>query len=211
MQQQTIYLVRHGQTDYNLKGIVQGSGVDASLNDTGRAQAWAFYEQYCEVPFELVVTSALQRTRQTLSPFIEEIGLPWEQTADINEICWGVHEGRPGTPEMKAEYREMKDGWKRGDYHLKVEGGESALDLQQRLDRFLAWLRGRTESHILICSHGRAMCGLVAMMKGEPLSCMENYMHSNTGLWVARRQEAYYRFELENDTRHLSLTTRMIR
>ncbi|EJF08716.1 histidine phosphatase family protein, partial [Pontibacter sp. BAB1700] len=31
-----IYLIRHGQTDFNLQGIVQGSGVDASLNELGR-------------------------------------------------------------------------------------------------------------------------------------------------------------------------------
>ncbi|MEM6877731.1 MAG: histidine phosphatase family protein, partial [Bacteroidota bacterium] len=37
MLKQTVYIVRHGQTDYNLRGIVQGSGVDSSLNDTGRA------------------------------------------------------------------------------------------------------------------------------------------------------------------------------
>ena len=39
-----IYLVRHGQTDFNLKGIVQGSGVDASINETGLKQAQAFYD-----------------------------------------------------------------------------------------------------------------------------------------------------------------------
>ena len=41
-----IYLIRHGQTDFNLQGIVQGSGVDADLNDTGKAQADFFYEKY---------------------------------------------------------------------------------------------------------------------------------------------------------------------
>lgn len=37
-----IYIIRHGQTDFNLKGIVQGSGVDSSLNDFGVAQSRAF-------------------------------------------------------------------------------------------------------------------------------------------------------------------------
>lgn len=49
-----IYIVRHGQTDYNLKGIVQGSGVDASLNDTGREQAAAFHKAYGNYPFDRV-------------------------------------------------------------------------------------------------------------------------------------------------------------
>ncbi|NDE62419.1 MAG: histidine phosphatase family protein, partial [Cyclobacteriaceae bacterium] len=43
MDRKKIYLVRHGQTDYNLQGVVQGSGIDAPINATGRAQAEAFF------------------------------------------------------------------------------------------------------------------------------------------------------------------------
>jgi len=39
----TIYFIRHGETEYNKLGIVQGSGVDSELNENGRAQAQAFY------------------------------------------------------------------------------------------------------------------------------------------------------------------------
>ena len=60
-----IYILRHGQTDYNLQGIVQGGGVDTSLNDTGRKQAHAFHEAYKHIPFEAVITSRLKRTHQT--------------------------------------------------------------------------------------------------------------------------------------------------
>ncbi|HYG15236.1 MAG TPA: histidine phosphatase family protein, partial [Bacteroidia bacterium] len=39
----TIYLVRHGETEFNRMGIVQGSGVDSELNETGRKQADLFF------------------------------------------------------------------------------------------------------------------------------------------------------------------------
>ncbi|HMR56571.1 MAG TPA: histidine phosphatase family protein, partial [Cyclobacteriaceae bacterium] len=64
-----IYLIRHGQTDFNLKGIVQGSGVDSSLNDRGRAQAEAFYETYKNIAFDKIYTSALRRTRESVIGF----------------------------------------------------------------------------------------------------------------------------------------------
>ncbi|MCZ6899539.1 MAG: histidine phosphatase family protein, partial [Bacteroidetes bacterium] len=47
-----IYLIRHGETDLNRAGVVQGSGVDTSINDFGRRQANEFYEKYKHVPFD---------------------------------------------------------------------------------------------------------------------------------------------------------------
>ena len=46
-----IYIIRHGETDYNRQGIVQGQGVDTSLNDLGRRQASAFFEHYRHIDF----------------------------------------------------------------------------------------------------------------------------------------------------------------
>jgi probable phosphoglycerate mutase len=43
--QKTIYLIRHGETDYNRRGVVQGSGVDSDLNEMGQAQATAFFRR----------------------------------------------------------------------------------------------------------------------------------------------------------------------
>ncbi|RMG84433.1 MAG: histidine phosphatase family protein, partial [Bacteroidetes bacterium] len=86
--EKTIFILRHGQTDYNRQGIVQGGGVDSSLNETGEAQAQAFYEKYAGEGFEVVLTSTLQRTRQTVQSFIES-GIPWEQFPEIDEMSWG--------------------------------------------------------------------------------------------------------------------------
>ncbi|MFM8834340.1 MAG: histidine phosphatase family protein, partial [Cytophagales bacterium] len=72
-----IYIIRHGQTDFNLRGIVQGSGVDSSLNDTGRAQANAFFQAYQHVDFDKIYTSKLVRTRESVQQFIGK-GIPYE-------------------------------------------------------------------------------------------------------------------------------------
>ncbi len=74
-------------------GIVQGGGVDTDLNDTGRMQAQAFFHAYKDIPFDKVYTSALKRAIQSVESFIN-LGLPWERHAGLNEMSWGVREGR---------------------------------------------------------------------------------------------------------------------
>jgi len=64
MKSKKIYLIRHGQTDYNLKGIVKGSGIDAPINENGRKQAELFYNAYQHIAFDKVYTSKLQRSKQ---------------------------------------------------------------------------------------------------------------------------------------------------
>jgi probable phosphoglycerate mutase len=198
-----IYILRHGQTDYNLQGIVQGGGVDTSLNDTGRKQAQAFHEAYKHIPFEAVITSRLKRTHQTVAAFIDA-GLPWTQMAELNEMGWGDHEGKPSSPEMRHEYREVMTAWEAGDYTAAMPNGETAAALGVRLTQFIEHLRARPESHLLVCSHGRSMRGLMCLLTERPLSAMGQFSHANTGLWIVR-QRADGDFELlaENDTRHL--------
>jgi len=205
----TVYILRHGQTDFNLQGIVQGSGVNSSLNETGRMQGKLFYDKHKDVPFGVVLTSALKRTHETVAGFIDA-GIPWEQHPEINEMSWGAHEGKKGTPESIAEYRTIKDGWGLGEIDGRIGGGESAREMGERLQTFIDHLPKRDEETILICSHGRAMCGLVTLMMGRPIDRMNELTHSNTGLWRATLQaDGQWAFDLENDRSHLpeALTT----
>lgn len=197
-----IYIIRHGETDFNLRGIVQGSGVDSSLNDTGREQGRLFYEKYRDIPFELIITSKLKRTDETVQHFLDE-GIPHLRFAEINEMSWGSHEGKKGTPESIAEYQRIKDGWATGQIDGRIGGGESAREMGARLERFIETLRQRPEELILICSHGRAMCGLVTLMMGQPIDMMNEHRHSNTGLWLAEQRGGSFHFTLQNDRSHL--------
>ena len=199
----TIHLIRHGQTDFNLRGIVQGSGVDSSLNHTGQTQASHFYRKYKDEGYELVITSALKRSWETVQGFIDD-GIPWERNADINEISWGSHEGKAGTKESVAEYKRVKDEWAAGQIEGRIGGGENARELGERLERFIDHLSQRPEDKLLICSHGRAMCALVTLMMGRPISMMNELTHHNLGLWVGELQaDGRYKFHLSNDRSHL--------
>lgn len=198
-----IYFIRHGETEYNLLGIVQGSGIDASLNDKGRAQAKAFYEAYQHVPFEVVLASKLKRTQETVQLFVEN-NIPMETFHEINEMSWGIHEGKKGNLKMKEDYQAMVAAWRNEVYDYKIEGGESAAELAQRLERFKAHLKTREEKTILVCSHGRAMCCMMAVLRNQPYKEMEQYKHSNTGLYKVLFDGERFLLEVLNDTSHLA-------
>ena len=183
MRPRTIFLLRHGQTDFNVQGIVQGSGVDSSLNGTGRRQAADFFAAYGHVPFAKVYTSALRRTQESVQQFLEA-GRPHEAHAALNEISWGVREGTRIDMEEDAEYREVLAGWSAGRIDMRLEGGESPEEVAARQRPFIDLLKARhDEETVLICMHGRAMRVLLCQLLNYPLHCMAGFEHSNLCLY----------------------------
>jgi broad specificity phosphatase PhoE len=198
-----IYLIRHGQTEYNLQNIVQGSGVDTDLNDRGRQQAEAFFERYKHVPFEKVYTSALKRTHQSVKRFLET-GLPHEQLAGLNEISWGTKEGHKVTPSEDEYYHYMLKQWQLGDTALKIEGGESPEDVVKRMQPAIDHIMSRTdEKTILICMHGRAIRILMCMLLNYPLKSMDMFEHENLCLYLLNYTGSMFSVERYNDRDHL--------
>lgn len=203
MNTKKIYIVRHGQTDLNLRGIVQGSGVDSSLNDTGRAQAAAFFEMYKHIPFDKVYTSALKRTQQTVEKFIS-MGIPTEALAGINEISWGKKEGEPITPEEDKYYHYMLDQWQHGNTALRIEGGESPDEVVTRMKPAVDHIMSNErEKNILICMHGRAIRILLCILLNYPLKSMDMFEHENLCLYILNYTGSMFTVELHNNVSHL--------
>ncbi|EIM72799.1 phosphoglycerate mutase [Nitritalea halalkaliphila LW7] len=202
MSSKKIYLIRHGQTDYNLRGVVQGSGIDAPLNERGRAQAAAFFQRHQAVPFDKIYVSALQRTRQSVEPFLE-LGIPVESLAELNEISWGDYEGLPMTPEQNQYYFDMLARWASGDLDHAIAGGESPNQVVARLRKGFARILSperEAERLILVCMHGRAIRMALSMLCDTPLAEMDQYAHQNLGLYVLSRanEEGPFHVEVAN-------------
>ena len=177
-----IYIIRHGQTDFNQKGIVQGSGVNAPLNDLGERQAAAFHEHFRDVPFDKVYTSKLIRTHQTVKEFIAV--KPHEEYAGLNEISWGIFEGQEINAKDKTVFSELIAQWKKGQLDLSLEKGESPIDVANRQKRFVPNLLNRPdEENVLICMHGRAMRVFLCVLLGLPLTEMDRFPHGNLCLY----------------------------
>lgn len=204
MTSKKIYLVRHGQTDFNLKGIVQGSGIDSVLNETGKEQATAFYDVYRETAFDKVYTSKLKRSLQSVNSFIEQ-GVPHEQHTGLNEINWGDKEGMQITPAEDEYYQWLLKQWQKGNTNLPIEGGESPEDVANRqLPILKKILEASEERTILVCMHGRAIRILLCQMLNYPLHAMDIFEHKNLGLYILHYTGTMARIDDYNNTDHLT-------
>jgi len=186
-----------------MKGIVQGSGVDSSLNDQGRSQAKAFFQHYSHIPFDRVYTSALKRTKETVQQFID-LGIPHESLSALNEISWGSKEGQKITPEEDAYYHWMLRQWQEGNTSQKIEGGESPDEVAARQRTAIEHILSRTEDqNILVCMHGRAIRIILCLLLNYPLKSMDMFEHTNLCLYLLNQTGTMFSVERYNDTAHL--------
>ncbi len=198
-----LYIIRHGETEYNKLGMVQGSGIDAPLNETGELQAKAFYQAYHHIPFQKIYTSNLGRTQQTVQKFINQ-GIPYEALADMREISWGSQEGVAFTPESSTEYQRICESWTQGDLTAKIQNGENPLEVAERQKRAMDYILSQpNENPVLICIHGRAIRIMMCWMLNYPLSHMDHFEHTNTGLYLVNWTGSQFSIELFNETSHL--------
>ena len=203
MSSKKVYLIRHGQTDFNIQGIVQGSGVDTHLNEKGKKQAQLFYDMYKEVPFNKIYTSTLIRSIQTVNPFVER-GIPHETHSGLNEINWGSREGTRITPEEDAYYHALLKSWEDGETGKRIEGGESPQDVAERQKEFLEMMLNRPdEENILVCMHGRAMRILLCQLLNYPLHCMDMFEHQNVCLYLLAHTGSMFTVQKYKDIEHL--------
>ena len=139
-----LYLVRHGETDWNLQHRIQGS-TDIPLNETGREQAARTGALLASRTWDAVISSPLSRAFETASIIAGRIGLPTPTTcADIVERNYGEAEGLTDT-EVDERFP--------GDTH--VPGRESRDDVVTRaLPALLAIADSYPEQAVIVVSHG---------------------------------------------------------
>lgn len=199
----TIYIVRHGQTDLNKRGIVQGRGMDTNLNDEGRKQARQFFEAYGDIPFDKIYISALKRTQQSIQAFID-LGIPYEKLSGLDELAWGIHEGQPATTENKAAFLQLMRDWMDGKLDSKFEGGESPNEVKARQQEALKVIMSHPEEKtVLICMHGRAMRLLLCLLTERPLTEMDTFPHQNLVLYKVNYDGEKFEITDFNNASHL--------
>lgn len=198
-----LYIIRHGETDFNKNGIVQGRGVDSDLNSTGRAQGEAFFNKYQNITFDKLYTSTLKRTHQTVKGFIDK-GLPWDQLAGLDELAWGKYEGQESNPELRDAFEKLIRAWTSGHYDVKPEGGESPNEVYIRQAVAMEHiLKQPDENMVLICMHGRAMRLLMCLLMKISMDHMDDYPHQNTSLYILNYDGKDFEMEVFNSLEHL--------
>ncbi|MDX1903371.1 MAG: histidine phosphatase family protein [Thermonemataceae bacterium] len=197
-----IYLLRHAETEYNRKGMVQGKGIDADLNETGLEQARKFYEHYQHLPLQKIYISTLKRTQQTVEQFFKK-NVEVEKHEGLDEISWGIHEGKPFTKEAHQEYLFYTSAWRNGQTNVAITEGETPDEVQYRQQIFTKVLLKDAATEIMVCSHGRAMRILLAWWLGYPLKYMDYFEHRNTSFYHLRYTGSAFHILTHNSLSHL--------
>jgi probable phosphoglycerate mutase len=140
--QTPFWFLRHGETDYNAKGLSQGA-LDISLNDNGRAQAALAGPLLAGKGIAGIVSSPMVRTRETTEIVNNVLGLPVTFEPELREVIFGGMEGKPLLPWFHD--------WLAGTY--TPEGAETFAALTIRVQAAMARVLARP-GPVLVVAHG---------------------------------------------------------
>jgi broad specificity phosphatase PhoE len=207
--QTLVYLVRHGETSYNVERRFQGQ-LDVPLSETGLMQARAVAEWLAGQPvrFAAVYSSDLRRAFDTASIVAKRLGLVAERARALREIHVGEWQGLGGD-EIEERFPGQLQTWSDEPHLFTMPGGESLRDVQARM---LAWYEEAVAKHrgeaIIIVSHGVALSTLVRALNGWDLgdqAYRTQTRHGNTGVSVilADHERSQHRTTLLNSLVHL--------
>ena len=167
----TLLLVRHGETDWNAVGRLQGH-TDRPLSDFGRRQAQQLAEGLDDEELEAIYSSDLARARETAELVGERLGLPVVLDPDLREKDWGTWEGLTSVERDRVEFV-----------------GEST---QAHQERILGVLRRIAERHpdgrVLVVTHGGSMRRVQAAVTGFAYPVVEN-----CGRWAVVHEDGSFR------------------
>ena len=143
-----LYVVRHGETEWNAINKVLGLS-DIPLNETGRDQAREAARLLKGREIEVFLCSPLSRARQTADIISEEIGISYEIDERIIEQDFGRFEG---VNRFDEEYQNAKR-----EYFVRYPGGESYFDMAARVYPVVKEMEGR---NALLVTHG-GICRII--------------------------------------------------
>ncbi len=168
----TFHLVRHG--DYGQLGrVLAGRTSGHSLSQAGAEQARGVAQALAALPIVSVVSSPLERTRETAAPIAERLGLPVSIDPDVMEIDFGEWTGR--TFESLRSWPGWA-GFNRFRSTAQVPGGESMLAVQARsIAAIVRWRAAHPDGEVVVVSHGDVIKSIIAHFLTIPLDMFRRF------------------------------------
>ena len=198
-------LVRHGQTDWNARGLLQGH-TDVPLNETGRGQARQFGERLASVDLDAAYSSDLLRCSQTLSLVLGSRDVSTSHSQRLREQAYGRWEGMSFSS-IQAADPELYAVMVKDYTSFTPPGGEDFRAVEARSAAFVAEVRERHPlDTLLIVGHGASLRTLITCMTGLPLEAGWRFKINSCSLTVLEVGPSPAVMELLNDTSHLGRT-----
>jgi probable phosphoglycerate mutase len=209
----TLVLIRHGQTDWNLQGRIQGQ-LDEPLNAEGIAQAYRLRDLVAQgapsvlpAAFDVAYSSPLIRAWHTAEPLAKQFGLPLQQEPALAERHFGELQG-VCHDEMPLRFPDAARRWASRDPHFRPAGGESLHDFLLRIQGCVSrLLTTHTGKRILCFTHGGVLDMVFRIAQGISLEAPRQWGIPNTGVNVIAHGPEGYAVKAWAWTGHLDVTS----
>ncbi|HMA79844.1 MAG TPA: histidine phosphatase family protein [Candidatus Binatia bacterium] len=203
MERTRIIIVRHGETEWNIKGIRQGH-LDSRLTDRGITQAKALSARLAREKFTALYSSDLGRAVETAREIADLTGHKIVTATQLRERHLGIFQGLNGE-EITAKYPEERRLFRTMGPDYVIPGGES---MRQQVARNVAYLNELAQKHrgeqIVVVTHGGVVSGFFRYTLEIPLEAPRRFEFVNAGLNVFAREEDSWLLLTWGDVSHLA-------
>jgi broad specificity phosphatase PhoE len=182
-----LWLVRHGETEWNRQGLYQGQ-VDIPLNETGLAQAHSAADRLAAagVAFDALYASPLLRARQTAEVSAALLKIEMRFDRRLMEIHQGSFEGKRYA-HVLSEFGTLLKNLALPAVHRRAPGGESVAEVAARMAEAASEItRAHPGGRVLIFAHGLALATLICQARAIPLEKVYSHIQENAAVEVIR-------------------------
>lgn len=205
-----VYLIRHGETEYNRDGRLQGDS-DVPLSEKGKTQAEVLAERLKDEfsrngeKVSAIYSSNLKRTIDTAQAIGEKLGLRPEPVPELREIDLGSWEGK--TPQEISADKNISffEEWKKDPARMRAPGGENLKDVESRVIPKFDELKKKNAGAdaIIIVSHGGSIGVILSHLLRMDLNEALKIRQDNTALNLIEVKGEEEFILVQNDTSHL--------
>ena len=203
MAETRLILIRHGETEWNRDGRIQGYHADSPLTANGRVQARRVAERLESERVEALYSSDAGRTRQTAAPIVAALGLDIVYDPALRERNYGEFEGRTYL-EIEQDYPEEFRKLRARDPSYAPPEGESAAQFRDRivaaLERVAARAAGR---QVAVITHGGVLGIAYRHATGMTLEAKRDYSMQNASINRLAYSSGRWLVEAWGDVAHL--------
>jgi len=198
-----LILIRHGETEWNSEGRIQGYHADSPLTENGQAQARQLAARLASERIQALHCSDAGRARQTVAPIAAAVDLEVIYDAALRERNYGVFEGRT-YKEIELEFPDAYLKFRSRDADYAPPGGESGTQFRDRivaaLERVAAGASGRRAA---VVTHGGVLGIAYRHVTGMRLDSKRNYALHNASINRIAYSGGRWSLEAWGDVGHL--------
>jgi broad specificity phosphatase PhoE len=199
-----IILVRHGETEWNVKEVFRGR-IDIELNETGMRQAELLAEHLSNITIDAIYSSPLRRALTTAEIIASYHKLDVVITPGLIDFDYGEWQGLP-RQEVRDKYKDLYTQWINRPDRIRMPAGESLDEVRTRamgvVDRIIA----KHEGSIVLVSHRVVNKVLICALLGLDNSHFWDIRQDTCGITIFTYENERFILTKHNDTSYLGVS-----